>query len=507
MKKLFTLICAVLLLITFAACTNNTDHNNEITTITQQSVSLPETSVPEQNISVPQTSVPEQTISENETTLPEQSLSNPETWEQTSNQSEVISEVITEKHIISGIVYDAAMNSIIIEDENGALYSFSDIHDLLIVTDSGIRLGASAQITYTGEIQKDGTIPREQLLSITVYPITDEQIAEQIIKDMSLEEKVGQMFLARCPESEISEKAAQFYLGGYTFYAEQFKDETPQSIKETIAQIQQISTYPLFIAVDEEGGSVNRVSKYKAFRDTPFLSPQALYAAGGMQAIKDDTKEKAQFLLALGINLNLAPVCDVSTDKNDFIFARSFGKDASQTAEYVKAVVEIMNEEGIGCTLKHFPGYGNNVDTHTGISIDSREYETFTTSDFLPFIAGIEANAGSVLVSHNIVLCMDSEKPASLSPEVHRILREELGFTGVIITDDLSMQAIEKYTDSEQAAVDAVLAGNDMLCCTDFEIQIPAVINAVQNGIIAESRIDESVKRILLMKIDLGLIN
>ncbi len=199
--------------------------------------------------------------------------------------------------------------------------------------------------------------------------------------------------------------------------------------------------------------------------------------------------------------MNFAPVCDVSENPSDFIYERSFGQNAQLTAEYVRTVVEKMRERGMLCVLKHFPGYGNNADTHTGIAYDSRPYETFETSDFLPFQAGIESGAQMVLVSHNIVSCMDGERPASLSPRVHEILREELGFTGVIVTDDLAMDGVRDFTDDGNAAVLAVQAGNDLLCCTDFKTQIPAVLEAVEGGEITEERIEESVLRILEMKL------
>lgn len=204
--------------------------------------------------------------------------------------------------------------------------------------------------------------------------------------------------------------------------------------------------------------------------------------------------------------MNFAPVCDISTDENDFIYRRSFGQDASLTSEYVKTVTETMKSEGTGSVLKHFPGYGNNADTHTGIAYDNRPMETFESSDFLPFQAGIDAGADLVLVSHNIVACMDEAVPASLSPRVHEILRKELEFSGVIVTDDLAMNGIRDFVSDDEAAVTAVLAGNDLLCCTDFETQFPAVLEAVKNGTITEARIDESVLRILKLKIELGLI-
>ena len=204
--------------------------------------------------------------------------------------------------------------------------------------------------------------------------------------------------------------------------------------------------------------------------------------------------------------MNFAPVCDVSENPEDFIYERSFGQNGELTAEYVRTVTESMSGQGVACVLKHFPGYGDNTDTHTGVAYDERSYETFETSDFLPFRAGIESGAQIVLVSHNIVSCMDSRYPASLSSEVHKILREELEFSGVIVTDDLVMDGIRDFTSDSQAAVLAVQAGNDLLCCTDFETQIPAVTAAVEKGEISEERIDESVQRILEMKISLGLI-
>lgn len=179
--------------------------------------------------------------------------------------------------------------------------------------------------------------------------------------------------------------------------------------------------------------------------------------------VVSDTIEKAALLQSLGVNVNLAPVCDVSNNPSDYIYPRTFGKDAKQTAAYVKTVVETMNGRKLGAVLKHFPGYGSNVDTHTGIATDTRPYTSFETADFLPFQAGIAAGAGGVLVSHNIVTCMDETLPASLSPAVHRVLRDTLGFNGVIMTDDLMMEAIKQYTGAQKAAVLAVRAGNDMV--------------------------------------------
>lgn len=167
--------------------------------------------------------------------------------------------------------------------------------------------------------------------------------------------------------------------------------------------------------------------------------------------------------------MNFAPVCDVSTNEKDFIYPRAFGQGAQQTAEYVREVVQAMDGQGVASVLKHFPGYGGNADTHTGIARDTRSYETFEQADLVPFRAGIEAGADAVLVSHNIVECMDASLPASLSPHVHALLREEMGFDGVVVTDDLYMRGIRDFMGAEEAAVQAVKAGNDLCAARNLK--------------------------------------
>ena len=330
--------------------------------------------------------------------------------------------------------------------------------------------------------------------------------AQEILDGMTLEEKVGQMFIARCPETDAAQLAADYHLGGYILFGRDFKDKTAEQVTTDIQSYQDAAEIPLLIAVDEEGGTVNRVSSNPNLRSSPFRSPQSLYSEGGLELVRSDAQEKCRLLESLGININFAPVCDVSQDPADFIYDRTLGRDAQETSQYVAAVVETMAEEGMGSVLKHFPGYGNNTDTHTGVAYDDRPYDTFLTSDFLPFQAGIAAGADMVLVSHNIVSAMDEASPASLSPEVHRVLREDLGFTGVIVTDDLVMDGVRDFAGDDEAAVLAVQAGNDLLCCTDFQTQVPAVLAAVESGEITEEQIDAAVLRVLTMKLRLGIL-
>lgn len=347
----------------------------------------------------------------------------------------------------------------------------------------------------------------------TVQPTTmlEEEINDQkldrFISNMKLEEKVGQMFFVRCPDEDAVQQVREYNIGGYILFGRDFDGKTKDEVINCIQSYQDEADIPLLIGVDEEGGTVVRVSSNPNLREAPFLSPKDTYADGGWDAVKQDAEEKADLLLSLGINVNLAPVCDMTSDEYGFMYDRSFSSDVDMENRFVRTVVETSKSKKLGTVLKHFPGYGNNSDTHTGIAYDDRDYSEFENTDFKPFYQGIESGADCILVSHNIVNCMDSEYPASLSQKVHDILRNDFRFDGVIMTDDLIMDAITDFTGDEAAAVTAAKCGNDLLCCSSVDTQYPAVLEAVQSGKIPESQVDASVKRILKWKQNLGIFN
>ena len=168
-------------------------------------------------------------------------------------------------------------------------------------------------------------------------------------------------------------------------------------------------------------------------------------------------------------------------------------------------VTETFIKNVVCCSLKHFPGYGGNSDTHKGMSSDGRSLDTFEREDLVPFISGIKAGAQSVMVSHNIVSCFDPDYPASLSEKVHSYLREKLGFDGVIITDSLTMLAIRQFTEDKDPCVRALMCGNDMIITSFFEQGIECLIQAVYDGAVPMSRLDDAVERILRMKMQIGI--
>ena len=340
------------------------------------------------------------------------------------------------------------------------------------------------------------------------------QALEDRLASMTLAEKVGQLFFLRCPSSGAEAAVAQYHLGGILLFTQDYKDAsgnwlTQDAFAEKLAALQAAAEndtgIPLLIGSDEEGGTVTRASRNPNLFPSKFPSPQSLFQAGGLEGLLADTQQYNSRLHSLGITVNFAPVCDVSTNPKDFIYERSFGQNAQTTADYIAQVVAAMSDAGIASVLKHFPGYGSNADTHTGIAVDERPYEQFLAEDYLPFAAGIGAGAPFVLVSHNIVTCLDSSYPASLSAAWHEQLRSHLGFEGVILTDDLDMGAVKAYADGGNIAVLALQAGNDMIVCSDLT-QIGAVIAAVQDGTLSEETIDSACRRVLAAKQSLLLI-
>lgn len=376
---------------------------------------------------------------------------------------------------------------------------------ILLLTAVLLLYGCTAQPfdTTSPSAMPTTALPTEPTTQPTTLPPDP---LEELVNSMTMEELVGQMLLVRCPEGDVEAVLQTYQFGGLVLFSRDFSGENPESMVEKLNSYQDSVNIPLLISVDEEGGSVTRVSSYKAFRDSKFPSPRRAYRTGGLSYLLEVEAEKAELLNSLGINVNLAPVCDVVTDSDAFLYSRSLGLSAEETASCIAAMVQTAGEYGVGSVLKHFPGYGNCEDTHIGTALDDRSLEDFRTVDFLPFLAGFEAGAGGVMVCHNIVTCMDADHPASLSPEAHRILREELGFEGVIITDDMAMDAIADVYGEGEAAVLAVLAGNDMLCTSGYEVQFEAILAAVSEGRISESQLQESVLRILRWKAELGLI-
>ena len=382
---------------------------------------------------------------------------------------------------------------------------------LLLILIVGLGIGG-----YFYFNQDDSSTPQKNKEDKKVITLKDSDVKKSIFKkyykqaidivqDMTTEEKVGQLFLVRY-EYNDTEYLSNFNPGGYILFAKDLENHTKDSIKKELKEVNEKNKYPLIFGVDEEGGFVTRVSRFPEFRSEKFKAPKDYYLEGGYELLEKTETEKAKLLKEIGFNLNLAPVADVSTNENDFIYSRAFGKDASKTAEFISKMVGYANKNNINSCLKHFPGYGNNLDTHTGVAIDNRSYEQFKNEDFVPFEAGTKENVPSILVAHNVVKCMDPTYPASLSSKVIGELRNTLGFTGIIITDDLAMDAVKEYVENGESATLAINAGNDMIITSDFVTMYKEVLASVNDKKISTDTLNKAVIRIIAWKYYSGIM-
>ena len=337
-------------------------------------------------------------------------------------------------------------------------------------------------------------------------------IVDGYISEMTLEDKVAGLFIVT-PEAltgvntatkagEGTQEALNEYkVGGLIYFDKNIVDR--EQITEMLSGTAAKSIYPIFLAVDEEGGSVSRVAE----------SDIDVIKVGDMAAIGEsgDTAQAYEagltignYLKELGFNLDFAPVADVAGSGDSAMGDRVFGSDAQLVGDMVTNVVQGIEGTGVSSCLKHFPGIGDAAeDTHKGRVETTKTLEEMRNSDFIPFIAGIEAGADFVMVSHITASEVDEDAlPSTLSKKIMTdILRDELGFRGVIITDALNMSAITEYYTPEDAAVMAIEAGADMLLMPeDFNAAYDALLAAVQDGTISEERINESLERIYRVK-------
>lgn len=413
---------------------------------------------------------------------------------------------------LEGMVIGLSDDYLKIQDKDSIIYTFNNLDNKV-----DLELGQNVLIEYSGVLNKNTEYQDSVITKYTAIQDTNDiptswlddgifstyyKLAYNKLKTLNIDEKIGELLLVRVPTSNKITDLKKYNFGGYLLFERDFTGKTKKEVQEMIKSFQDASKLPLITAVDEEGGKVTRISKNTNLVSAPFKSSQELYSEGGFELIKNDTIKKSQILNELGLNVNLAPVVDVSTNPDDYMYSRSFGKDATLTSEYASTVIKASKNEKVSYTLKHFPGYGNNSDTHTGTSIDSRTYEEIINNDILPFKAGIKAGAEAVLVSHNTVTSIDRDNPASLSASIHNLLRNELGFTGIIITDDLDMGAI---TNTPNAVVKAIMAGNDLLIVTDYTSAVSEIKEALADGTLSENTIDKLAFRVLAWKYYKGL--
>lgn len=335
--------------------------------------------------------------------------------------------------------------------------------------------------------------------------LTIDEKVDQIVASMSQTEKLGQMMMIGIQGTKVDDDSLyilnQYHMGGVILFDRNM--DSPEQVKQLTSDLQSQSNekVPLFIGIDEEGGDVVRMAE----KLTPPPSQKEIGATGDIEQAKTWAIKTAKSLKDMGINVNFAPVADVgSNDK------RSYSTDANTVIDFVRAATKGYQQENIIYSLKHFPGIGKGkVDSHIDSSSIDVAKEVLMTEDILPFktiIDESDPNDYFILVSHLKYLALDEEYPASLSSKIMTdLLRNELGYKGIIITDDMEMGAVANHNDFRSIGVNAVKAGADIvLVCHEYEHQQEVylgLLDAVNNGEISQERIDESIKRIIKVKL------
>lgn len=343
-----------------------------------------------------------------------------------------------------------------------------------------------------------------------------EELIEEYLSNMPLEDKVSQLFFVQ-PEaltgvdtavqaSDVTKEALQEYaVGGIVMFSKNIQDR--DQICAMLANLQAYSKYPLFLGVDEEGGSlVARVANSGTISVPTFPNMMEIGNTGNPEEAYEVGRTIGTYLKDLGFNLDFAPIADVLVNpENQVIGERAFGSDAELVAKMVKRVVEGLQEQEVSAVLKHFPGHGGTeADSHEGTAILNRTLEELRSEEFLPFQSGIEAGADMIMVGHiSVPEVTGDDTPATLSETVITdLLRNELGFDGIIITDSMSMGAIVDHYGPGEAAVQVIRAGGDMILMPqDFVEARQAVLEAVYQQEITEERINESLRRIYRIKL------
>ncbi len=346
--------------------------------------------------------------------------------------------------------------------------------------------------------------------------------ARQILDSMTTEEKAAQLFMIT-PEQltgigvatqagDTTKEALEAYPVGGLMYLDQNLIDADQT-KEMLANTQSFAKYGLFLGVDEEGGPlVARVANNDGFSVEQLPAMAEIGESGDLELAYDAGTTIGNYLSDLGFNLDFAPVADVLTNpNNDVIGTRSFGSDAEVDAEMVSAEVKGLQEKGVVAVLKHFPGHGGTEgDSHETAVENTSTLDQLESTDFVPFEAGIEAGASCVMVGHiSLPEVTGNDTPATLSSDiVTGLLRDEMGFDGVVITDAMNMGAITNYYSSAEAAVMAINAGCDVILTpSSFEEAYQGILDALEDGSLTEERLNESVYRILTCKIENNIIS
>lgn len=390
---------------------------------------------------------------------------------------------------------------------------------LIILIVSVLFLSACTR-TKDSKLKEEAKKERVELTQEEKVELTQEEKVEQFMKNMPIEEKIGQLFIMDIrqdlqgnPQTTISDdikaRIDKYKVGGIILFKENI--EQKEQTQYLIQALQQTSKLPLWISVDEEGGTVSRVGKNPNMVKEPFLEAAALGRSKDINKVYEEGKRMGSLLYELGFNMDFAPVADIfNNPENTVIGTRSFGTTAEEVAPMVISFAKGLQEEKIMPVIKHFPGHGNTQeDSHEGFAYSHKTLEMLETEEMVPFKKGIEFGIEGLMIGHLLIKDVDETYPASVSKKWGDYIAESFDTKKILlITDAMNMGAIAQHYTSEEASLLSLLSGYDIvLMPEDMEAAYNGVLKAFTEGKLTEERIDKSVKKILLKKIEHNILN
>ncbi|MBQ3265597.1 MAG: hypothetical protein IJH07_07450 [Ruminococcus sp.] len=391
-----------------------------------------------------------------------------------------------------------------------ALYRFVQVNDLFrkdepAATEAVTEAAQSADATEAEKTKRDDTA----VGAAEIFAAGKDQ-ATAALADMTDEELTGQLLIGVCADSSTAAaQMSQYSLAGMLFVSDNFQGMEKEEITASLTAAGADLKIKPILAAQEEGGMYTTISDLPAFSEYDFNSPRTEFDTGGLQAIQKAEDDKTTMLKSVGFNMNLAPVIDLASSGDQIMYSRSVSDDVETASSYAEYAAKFDQAKGVSIVLKHFPGYGtipDSADTGVGAVVDDRPAETIRATDYTPFKRGIAAGAHCVMMSNVVVQDIDQAHTAAFSPTLHNELRNTVGFTGLIMTDIIDGADYSSYADGNKPAVQAVLAGNNLILVRDYAAAYNDILAAVKDGTISETQLKDAVTRVLAYKYTVGIM-
>lgn len=391
-----------------------------------------------------------------------------------------------------------------------SLYHFMQVNDMFnktapAATEAVTEAEPSADATEAAKEKRDDTAVDTK----NIFADGADKAAAALA-DMTQEEMVGQMLLGICADSSsAASEMKQYSLAGMLFVSDNFQGMSKEEITNVLKTSGTDLNVKPILAAQEEGGNYTTISDLSAFTEYDFNAPRTEFDIGGLQGVQKAEDSKTTMLKSVGFNMNIAPVIDLASSGDQMMYSRSISDDVDTVSSYAEYAAKFDQAKGVSIVLSHFPGYGTIPDSaYTGVGAveDDRPAETIRSTDYTPFKKGAAEGAHCIMMSNVLVKNLDAAHTAALSPSIHTELRTNVGFSGLIMTDQLDDADYSAYAEGNKSAVQAVLAGNDLILVKDYATAYSDILAAVKDGTISETQLKDAVTRVLSYKYTVGIM-